>query len=207
MSCSSRLRSSDSRRSLRFWRACRIALFIALIFVCVGFPSAANAQQAKPQEYQVKAVYLYNFSKFVTWPANSIQGDTFTVCVLGPDPFGPFLDTTLANETIGNRPLVAKRISDFHEISGCQILFISASEAAHVNEILSPIEKSSVLTVSDIPSFTNSGGMIGFELIDNRVRFDVNLAAAEKAGLTLSSQLLKVATDVKNAPGAGGMKP
>jgi hypothetical protein len=63
------------------------------------------------------------------------------------------------------------------------------------------------LTVSDIPSFTNSGGMIGFELIDNRVRFDVNLAAAEKAGLTLSSQLLKVATDVKNAPGAGGMKP
>jgi hypothetical protein len=183
------------------------AVRLALIFaVCGCFGSRALAQQPKAEEYQVKAVYLFNFGRFIEWPASAKTGDTFAICVLGRDPFGATLDATLARETIDNVKVTAKRIASARDATGCRILFIGSSESVRIKEILFSLEKSGVLTVSDMPSFVNSGGMIQFVLKENKVRFAVNLTAAEKAGLTLSSQLLKVATDIKKEPSGADVK-
>ena len=163
--------------------------------------SHAAAQESKPQEYQVKAVYLYNFGRFIDWPAAAAKDDSFAICVLGEDPFGRALDATVAGEKIGNRGLITRHVATEHDASGCRILFISSSEAAHVKDILESLSNSSILTVSDMAGFTSDGGMIQFVLKENRVRFEVNLTRAEKAGLIFSSQLLKVASDVRREPG------
>jgi YfiR/HmsC-like len=162
------------------------------------------AQRSKPTDYQVKAAYLYNFGRFVEWPAKAAaKRGLFTVCVLGQDPFGPTLDTTLAGETIAGKNVVAKRISSPHESSDCQILFLSAAEAGQLNQIMQDLDSEAVLTVSDMPQFSQRGGMIQFVLEGGRVRFEVNLGATQRAGLTLSSELLKVASVVRKGPGSG----
>jgi hypothetical protein len=96
--------------------------------VAIGWLLIATAslwgQSSKPTDYQVKAAYLYNFGRFVEWPANATgKGDLFTVCILGKDPFGSVLDKALAGETIGGKSVVAKRISTPQESGNCQILF------------------------------------------------------------------------------------
>jgi hypothetical protein len=159
----------------------------------------AGGQATKPTDYQVKAAYLYNFGRFVEWPAKGAtpQNSSFTICVLGEDPFGQALDATLAGETIGNQKVTARRISSLQESADCQILFISSSEAKRLNKIMEALGNSAVLTVSDIPQFSQRRGMIQLLMEGNRIRFEVNLAATQRAGLTLSSELLKVATAVR----------
>ena len=166
--------------------------------------SAFAWAQAKPTEYQVKAAYLYNFGKFVTWPPAQSDVANFGVCVLGKDPFGADLDGVLSNATIGNKKAVAKRITDTSAAEGCHIVFISSSESGQLDRILPALNKLHVLTVSDMPRFVEHNGMVQFVMDSGRVRFEVNLAAAENSGLTLSSQLLKVASNVKRADGKGG---
>jgi len=162
------------------------------------------AQSPKPTDYDVKAVYLYNFGRFVEWPASvTTKSDSFTVCVLGQDPFGPALDATLAGETIGGKSVSAKRISTPQEAGSCQILFMSSAEASRLNKIMEALDKGAVLTVSDMPQFSQRGGMIQFVLDGKKVRFEVNLTAVQRAGLTLSSELLKVATTVRRNPASG----
>ena len=164
---------------------------------------SVHAQQ-KPTEYQVEATYLYNFSQFVVWPANSTAvADSFNICVLGQDPFGSTLKTILANETIGGKSAVAKQIPTAQEAVNCRVLFISSSESGRLKQILTTLGVASVLTVSDLPEFTQHGGMVQFLLVGDRVRFEVNLAAAERASLTLSSELLKVAINVRRTAPRG----
>lgn len=158
-----------------------------------------HAQHSKPGEYQVKAAYLYNFSRFIEWPVQraSEKAAPFAVCVLGKDPFGPILDTTLSGEGIGGTNMIAKRVSKPQEALACRILFVGASEEDHLKEILAVLGKASVLTVSDIPRFSQRGGMIEFVLEGDKVRFEVNLTNATDAGLNVSSDLLKVAVAVR----------
>lgn len=186
----------NSRQTRKVGRA-KFALLVLNFAGCAALSPAIFAQQSKPQEYQVKAIYLYNFSKFVQWPPAAERSDTFAICVIGRDPFGAALDSALAGEKIDQKTMVARRIADAQEATKCQILFVADSESGRVKQILSALGKSSVLTVSDIPEFSLNGGMIEFVIQENKVRFDVNLTAANKAGLTLSSQLLKVASAVK----------
>jgi hypothetical protein len=175
---------------------------VALAWGLLATPGV-RAQSAKPTDYDVKAAYLYNFGRFVEWPAKAAQGDSFAVCVLGQDPFGPTLDATLAGETIGGKSVVAKRISGPQESGNCQILFLSPTEDSRLNEIIEAVDKKAVLTVSDMPQFAQRGGMIQFVLEGKRIRFEVNLTATKHAGLTLSSELLKVATAVRRNPAPG----
>lgn len=154
--------------------------------------------QSSPTEYQVKAAYLYNFAKFVEWPPQVMSsGSSFNICVLGRDPFDSTFQATIAGESIKGKNVLVKRIPRAQDGSGCQILFISSSEEARLKDILGVLDKTSVLTVSDMPQFTQRGGMIQFVTEANRVRFEVNLTSAERTGLTLSSQLLKVAIGVR----------
>jgi hypothetical protein len=178
----------------------RLLLVLALV---VSSEPALEAQQVRPTEAQLKAAFLFNFGKYVTWPA--IPGQSFSICVLGRDPFGPTLDSIVAGETLGGKPASVRRIRGAQEASSCQIVFISSSEDIHLQSTLAALGRSgSALTVSDMPDFVQRGGMIQFVDEGNRVRFMVNLAVARRAGLVLSSELLKVAKVVHsdNGPGA-----
>jgi hypothetical protein len=185
-------------------KVARLLYFFAALTVACAFLGAPNAraQASAHSEYEVKAAYLYNFGRFVQWSARATAAlsEPFTICVLGEDPFGPILDATIAGESIDGRKVVAKRISGPQEALNCQILFIGSSEGDKLKEILTALDDASVLTVSDIPKFVSRGGMIQFILEDNKIRFEVNLTAAQRAGLTLSSQLLKLAVSVKRDP-------
>jgi len=169
---------------------------------CVLCVLSNGLAQTKPSEYQVKTAYLYNFVRFVAWPQKpDANDDVFAICILGQDPFGKMLDTALEGEVVNRKKIAAKRISDDKDAVNCKVLFISSSEEARLKATLAVVEKSPILTVSDIPQFSQRGGMIQFVLEGNKVRFEVNLAAAQSVGLALSSELLKVATVVRrNAP-------
>lgn len=169
--------------------------FFALLLLCAP---VSQSQQSKPGEYQVKAVYLYNFSRFVEWPAQKIpaNNNSFAICVLGKDPFGSALDATIAGESIGGKGVIVRRISKPGEALDCQIVFVSASEGKQLKEDLAALN-AGVLTVSDIPGFSERGGMIQFVADGDKIRFEVNLSNATDSGLVLSSDLLKVAVVVR----------
>lgn len=175
-----------------------VVWLICLIFTFPwNFSIAVYAQQQKPNEYQVKAAYLYDFSRFIEWPVRPAveSGEPFAICVLGKDPFGSILDVTVSGQGTGTQ--VARRVTKPQDALACQIVFVGDSEEDHLKEILAALGKASVLTVSDIPRFSERGGMIGFVLKGDRVRFEVNLTNAVNAGLTVSSDLLKVALTVR----------
>ena len=185
---------------------CHFLQFLAPVTAWVFFAATGLlAQQAKPSEYQVKAAYLYNFGRFVKWPAGVAAGktDSFPVCVLGRDPFGSILDSTLAGEALEGKPVAIRRIASGQDAADCRILFVSSTEEHHLKEILAAIDQAGVLTVSDIPGFSRRGGMIQFVMEGDRVRFEINLATAESARLVLSSELLKVAAAVRRNARSG----
>jgi hypothetical protein len=176
----------------------------AAVWILVGFASA-QGQHAKPTEYEVKATYLYNFSRFVEWPAQvaQAQSDSFAICVLGDDPFGAALKATIAQETVAGKSVVTKQVPAAQDAVSCRILFISSSEDKRLKEILASLGTASVLTVSDLSKFAQRGGMVQFVLEGNKVRFEVNSAVAQRAGLILSSELLKVAVNVRRSVPSG----
>ena len=189
--------SRPARRPLsRHTPFAAVAFALLLIGAC-----NLSAQAPKITEYQVKAAYLANFGRFAEWPASVAvdKSESFNICVLGQDPFGADLDAAVAGETIGHTHVLAKRISRPQDAVDCRILFISSSEASQWKEILAALRPLSVLTVSDIPQFTRRGGIIQFLLDGNRVRFDINLAATERVGVKLSSELLKLAVTVSRS--------
>lgn len=180
-----RRRRSISSAALRF------AVLLSLSVI------GSFAQQVHPTESQVKAAYLYNFGRFVEWQSDrGPSGDSFELCVLGQDPFGPLLDATVAGESINTRKIIVKRLPKLFEGASCNILYISSSEASRLGPILEAAHRSGTLTVSDIPHFVDHGGIIGFIKQQDRIRFEVNRSAAEDSHLTLSSELLKVAFKV-----------
>jgi hypothetical protein len=157
---------------------------------------SASAQAVHPTESQVKAAYLYNFGKFVTWQMDRGAGSTLDICVLGKDPFGPVLDSTVSGESIDGHPIAVKRLVAIQDGSHCSILFIGSSEEGRLTSILPFTQSYGILTVSDMPHFAERGGVIGFVSIEDKIRFEVNRSAAEQSHLTLSSELLKVASSV-----------
>lgn len=170
--------------------------FVAALASCV----AAATIAAGPTEYQVKAVFLFNFAQFVDWPASAFATPTspLVIGVYGHDPFGPALDEAIAGETINGRPLEVRRYSSVDAIDECHILFINSTSKAELAAILDRIRGRNVLTVSDTREFALAGGVIEFVTIDNRIRLQINLDAAKSANLSISSKLLKPARIVKS---------
>ena len=168
---------------------------IHLVLVILLSTVISWSQSAGPTELQVKAAYLYNFGKFVTWQTDHAP-DTLQICLLGKDPFGAVLDSTVAGERIAGRTITVRRLARVQDAGPCSILFISASEEGKLGSVLASTQSLSLLTISDIPHFVEKGGMIGFVKQDDRIRFEVNRKAAEESHLALSSELLKVAVKV-----------
>jgi hypothetical protein len=170
--------------------------------------AAVHIRAEKPSEFEVKAVYLFQFGKFVQWPKEPrSSAEVFTLCILGKDPFGDILDDVLAGETLDGKPPAIRRIREVRAAEDCRMLFVSASEAERLDDILENLEGKGILTVSDMDDFSKRGGMIQLVLDQGRVRFEVNLAAATKARLELSSELLKVARAVKKSSSAVRTNP
>jgi hypothetical protein len=160
-----------------------------------GWPTPQVASAAS-SEYQVKAAFLYNFMKFVDWPSDGLNSPT-TIClgVLGKDPFDDALDAIKGKAAKG-RKVVVVRFRSVDEVKGCDLLFICASEKGRLPHILRSIHNARMLTVADQDGFCEAGGMINLVFVKNRVGFEVNVQAANRARLHISSQLLKLATNV-----------
>ena len=171
----------------------------------MGASPLPSAPPPAPTEYQVKAAFLYNFAKFVNWPPDAFKdsGDTFVIGILGTDPFGDAIEAGLKGKTIQGKSLTYKRLSGPEEAAGCHVVFVSESERKGLHEILSTLQKQPILTVSDMKGFAEKGGMIGFVLEQKKVGFHINQAVAEKSGLKISSQLLKLAKNIEVRPVPG----
>lgn len=179
-------------------RACLSRLWLAMVVFAVTTSWAAAA----PSEYQVKAVFLFNFTQFVDWPPEAFPGPDapFVIGVLGKDPFGAQLDEVVRGETVNGRPLVVERYRNVTEIHNCNILFIGGTEAGHLEEILAGLKGRSILTVSDADAVGQSGVMIRLVTQSNRIRLRIDVGAAKAGNLTISSKLLRPAEIV----GGGG---
>jgi len=174
----------------RLFRALAIiAAPIAFLISVYG----ANTGVVDAQEYQIKAVFLFNFTQFVEWPPEAFPNEKtpFTIGILGDDPFGTVIDETVQNEVVGHRPIAIGHFRHVEEIGNCQILYISRSETERLEEILVALKNRSILTVSDIDGFSRLGGMIRFVMNKGRIRLTINNGTARSAGLVISSKLLR----------------
>lgn len=185
------------RRSL--WPSLAGALAALLAGARLDRPARAEA----PTEYQVKAAYLFNFAKYVEWPRGTFKTEDapIVIGVVGEDPFGEALDDALEGKVVEGRKLVAKRFASAEDARGAQIVFIAASEEPRLRQDLATLSGRSVLTVGDVDRFAERGGIAGFYTEGSKVRFRINVAAAARADLKISSQLLKLARIVSEEPG------
>jgi hypothetical protein len=177
-----------------------------MVTILLGFGSSPRLRAQEPTlgEYELKAAFLFNFVKFIDWPANSFASPQtpFTICVVGRDPFGHFLDDALAHKKIGDRAIELQRLKGWVDARYCQTVFVSDSESGHLGEIMSSVQGASVLMVGETPGFAMTGGTIEFTLEANHVRFIINQDAVDRAKLKINSQLLALAKVVHDRGGA-----
>ena len=168
-----------------------LALGIALLFLAPG-PSSAQTTS----EYQVKAAYIYNFAKFVEWPAQDFASPTAPIrlCLLNDQSFESDLNQIVKGKKISGRPITVAPVQNGEQSRSCHILFINSSHNSEAQRIIEVLRNTSVLTVGESPGFVEEGGIINFVLQDDHVHFQVNHRAADQGGLHISSRLLSVAT-------------
>jgi hypothetical protein len=170
---------------------------ITLVIVLAGMLLIAQAQGSG--EYAVKAAFLYNFARFVEWPGQALGngGSPLLVGVMGDDPFGNSIDQVVAGKNVNGHPIAVNRLRWGQDLRQCHILFISSSEARRLPQILASLRGASVLTVADMERFDQQGGVVRFFIEDGKVRFEINVDAADRAGLRISSKLLALAKIVR----------
>ena len=190
---------------LRRWFAlgtpgCFPCVFLAAVLFC----AIAAAQSDPPSEYEVKAAFLFNFTKFVEWPDGSFNDPhaPIVIGIIGDDPFGDSLVRIVAGQQVQGRSVVIRKARFGEDLRHCHVLFISASERQRSAQILAGLRDASVLTVSDIDGFAEAGGSMQFVMQENRVRFLVNLDAATQSKLRVSAKLLALAQVVNHGQAA-----
>jgi len=171
-----------------------LALTVAMMF--------ARCAQGQVDEYRVKAAFLFNFAKFVEWPAKAFKtpADPIVICVLGQNPFGRALEETVSGKVVGGRALSVRKISETHLPCTCQILFVNTSEHKQLRSVIGRLKGAGVLSVGEYEGFTAEGGVINFKMEHGNVRLEINVAAAEYADLHISAKLLSLAQVVRKAP-------
>ncbi len=178
-----------------------IAYGICLIASSVlsGGVGSAHADSRSEREYQIKAAFLYNFTKFVEWPADRFADDSapFILCVFGKDPFGATLDDTVAGKTVKGRHIYIRRTDDVDDLDACHVLFIGLPERERLRQIVASSHGASVLTVGDMDDSVEFGGVINLIKRANKIRFEINLVAAKQARLKLDLKLVTLASSVK----------
>lgn len=208
-------KGAPARGTCRRWRAvlwvaCTVLAASAALLTATTIRGRPRAPTASAQlEYEVKAAFLFRFAQFVEWPVDTFKepSEPFTYCTIGDDPFHGALERTLTGKTIGQRQLRVEHLSgtgagsSTPKIAECQVLFVSGpGDRKHVAETLASAGSLPILTVGEADQFAEDGGAIGFCTEDNKIRFEVNLDAAGKAGLKISAKLLALAKTVLGAP-------
>ena len=171
-------------------------LFSTLALLALAGGWVIHAQEVAPSKYELEAAFLYNFAKFVEWPPEALPAPAtpFTIGVIGENPFDDALERTVKKaRAVNGHPFVVKSVKALSELKNCHILFISDSERKRLPEILAALQGNSVLTVSEMDRFLQSGGMVRFVMEGNKVRFGINDEAGKRAGLKISSKLLNLA--------------
>ena len=165
---------------------------IATILLCCL--THAHAQKQEAQEYQVKAIFLFNFAQFVEWPQSSFnETNAIVIGILGINPFGSYLEETVRGEEVNGHPLQVRHFAEIEDVKSCHILFINFSEASQLRHAITNLKSKSTLTVSDANGFAIQGGMIRFLTEDRKTRIRINLPAVKEADLKVSSKLLRLA--------------
>lgn len=178
----------------------RIFLVTLLIFTHSFIPSYLFAASQDSREYVLKAGYIYNFTKFIKWPERAIQeieNKGLNFCVVGKDPFGNILAKFAKNLQKNNKNLLITLQVSNEKMHQCHILFVSQSEKSKINQFLQRVREYPVLVIGDTPGFGKKGIGINFFLQKNKIRFEINREALERAGLVASSELLNLARIVK----------
>ena len=191
----------------RLARARTRSILAAVMLFVVGQGAAYTADtQTQGQEQRIEAAFLYNFAKFIEWPAgfNSSDSDPFTFCVFGSGPFQQTLGESLAGKSINGRALLVRQISRPEDATHCQVAFLGGGEQKHLLAVFEALTGTTVLTVADFESFASRGGMIQLIKEGNKFRFAINVDAVNRHGLRVSSKLLQLAEVVHEGPGERG---
>ncbi len=175
--------------------ALRRGLLVFLLLLGLPAAPAATTPAEPSREYQIKAVFLFNFTQFVEWPATAFPSPEapFVIGLIGDSPFGGYLDDIARGERAYDRPLVVRRCRTVAEAAACQIVFIARSESYRLDQILAALRHRPTLTVGDSPDFTQHGGIVHLLTEQNKIRFRIDLDAARDAQLIISSKLLRAA--------------
>lgn len=184
--------SKSGPRVLRFLSRLKSGVLCAAAVLALG-DVPVEAQVSR--EYQLKAVFLFNFVQFTEWPVSAFANEKspIVIGIIGPDPFGSALETTIHDESIQGRSLVLEHYSHVADIKTCHILFITQPEIRHIDEIVKSVKEKPVLTVADGDSAASAAAIIRFTLQNNKVHFRINTEAARVANISLSSKLLRLA--------------
>jgi hypothetical protein len=175
----------------------RIFLYAIVALVLFSIPWQVRAQ-SQAEEYRVKAAFLFHFAQLVDWPPGTFGSESspLNMCSIGDDPFHGDLENILDGKTIGPRSIRVRHVTQLHDLHSCQMLFIANSEDKRFPAILAELANAPVMTVGETEGFIGQGGMFRFTIEESKVRFEINLGAAEKAGLKISSRLLVLAKRV-----------
>ncbi len=170
-----------------------------LLILTLSTAVSAQSGASVITEYEIKAAFLYNFAKFVDWPEEIAGTDSgkIYIGVLGQSPFGGVLEKIVQDRRIDGRTIVIKEFKRLQELDFCHILYISNSESRRLRRIFGQLSKENTLTVGESNDFLTKGGVIRLVNKRNKVRFEIDLEAANKAQLTISSRLLKLAENLK----------
>jgi hypothetical protein len=184
----------------------RLVSAIAIVLVTsTGVTAASPAASAQPirsdasPEYMIKAAYLLNFARLIEWPRDAFSSvdSPITIGVVGADPFGQALEQTVQGKTINQRRIAVHRLQWNQDVRGCQILFVSSTDSSRISELANRVAGLPVLIVGEASQPAARSATINFTIEDDRVRFEVNVGAAKRARLNVSSQILRVAKIVK----------
>lgn len=177
-------------------RGTALTNFLLILWFCLTI-CCRESYADGPTESEIKVAFMYNFGQFVTWPSEKAMNSSFVIGVAWSDPFGSDLDNVLSGKQIRERPIVTKRFPDEKNSKHCHILYIGSNDQAQRAATFEYLRDAPVLTVGTGVEFARNGGMIGFYMKDNRIKLAVNLESARRAGLNISSKLLRVSNIVR----------
>ena len=188
-----RIGRADARvRALGRWCVCLLSALLC---------SADPAGQTLEAEHQLKAAFVSKLPQFTDWPEATLDGlQRVELCVARPNPFGTSLRELIAGERLGTRPLVVREVDSPQDLDACQLLFVANQSPRERRGLLDRARTLPILTVGDADTFIDEGGIVALRMVNGRVRFDINVEAANQAGLRLSSQLLQLALSVLGGP-------